>query len=58
MILIVASGVNPDIPGGFDRNHHPKDKIVIPNDNFGINGLLGAQSLFTISSSCGNFEGQ
>ena len=45
MILILTSGVNPGIPGGFDRNRHPKDKIVIPNDNFGIKsqifGFLG-----------------
>ncbi|HRK53776.1 MAG TPA: hypothetical protein PK185_07660 [Cyclobacteriaceae bacterium] len=40
MILIVASGVNPDIPDDSVRNHHPEGKIVIPNDNFGINTTI------------------
>jgi len=29
--------VNPDIHDGVVRNGHPEGKIVIPNDNFGIN---------------------
>ena len=44
MILIVASGVNPDIPDEFVRNRHPEGKIVIPHDNFGIKSLtFGAE---------------
>jgi len=37
MTLIAASGFNPDIPDEIVRNHHPEGKIIIPNDNFGIN---------------------